>query len=252
MTLQYHDFGIDSVDAVFDANKPQKLETGTGNESRNLVSRETNTCSPFRRSAIVRFCESKDDKNCVNNIRNVESRCQSENGKELHDDKRKLNDIEHLCSEDFLKININLDDLINKGRELSEESRSNSVVSPIQKKRKKKSKHPKKKKPEEGFQLSFSHFHSKLVSPDIHRNVYIRALQDARAKYFRRTYPGLTTTEAYKFSYFDVCSKIEEHKERYRREKDFRNYVGMKRIFGDIRMDDYYSVCRFDRKELLW
>lgn len=42
----------------------------------------------------------------------------------------------------------------------------------------------------------------------------------------------------YKFFYFDVINKNEKGK--FLKERDFWNYVGMWRIFGDIWLDDYY------------
>ncbi|KAK3107597.1 hypothetical protein FSP39_018006 [Pinctada imbricata] len=284
MTLQYHDFGMDSVDVVFDVNQPsnilreQKCERNKSTMTRSLLDPGKNsnlkisnkfrakeirpisgleirkaTLSPIapakRLSSPVHITSPRhnppnhfvreDQPRSKSAISSSESDLQKNTDTEFALISKE--EIDDMCSEEFLKIDINLDDLINESKE-SANTIEAQHASPTQRKRKRRIKHHKMKTHDESsFPTPVSLVQNGNVSPDIHRNVYIRALQDARAKYFRRVHPGLTTTQAYKFSYFDVCSKIEEHKERYRREKDFRNFVGMKRIFGDIRLDDYYN-----------
>ncbi|XP_033759027.1 uncharacterized protein LOC117341281 [Pecten maximus] len=84
--------------------------------------------------------------------------------------------------------------------------------------------------------------HQYSVDQNLHRNVYMRALRDARNKYFKHVPLDKTVTKPFEFSYFTLLSRNEEGE--VTTEKRMKKPYGMKRIFGEIRMDEYYPVVQ--------
>lgn len=82
--------------------------------------------------------------------------------------------------------------------------------------------------------------HQYSVDQNVHRNVYMRALRDARNKYFKHVPLDKTVTKPFEFSYFTLLSRNEDGE--ITKEKRMKKPYGMKRIFGEIRMDEYYPV----------
>ncbi|XP_060067378.1 uncharacterized protein LOC132547608 [Ylistrum balloti] len=84
--------------------------------------------------------------------------------------------------------------------------------------------------------------HQYSVDQNLHRNVYMRALRDARNKYFKHVPLDKTVTKPFEFSYFTLLSRNEDGE--VTTEKRLKKPYGMKRIFGEIRMDEYYPVVQ--------
>ncbi|XP_021367873.1 uncharacterized protein LOC110459776 [Mizuhopecten yessoensis] len=84
--------------------------------------------------------------------------------------------------------------------------------------------------------------HQYSVDQNLHRNVYMRALRDARNKYFKHVPLDKTVTKPFEFSYFTLLNRNEDGE--VTTEKRMKKPYGMKRIFGEIRMDEYYPVVQ--------
>jgi hypothetical protein len=242
MALLYHELAMDSVDVVFDANNPESRRSCSPKKIivgsptlQGMQAQIQSLAESFDHQCRIPKSRSLPDSTCFRAIQTVTS----------------PNVPEVQCAQDT-QINHTLED----DRDIHD--RLPPVVTPQQnrndtvtfeenrndrrracKKKTHKNKQGKKNKKKETEDHHDWVVMDGIIHPDIHRDAYIRALQDARSKYFRKASPNSYVTEPYKFSYFDVTNKNERGKPP--KERDFRNFVGMKRIFGDIRLDDYYS-----------
>lgn len=88
--------------------------------------------------------------------------------------------------------------------------------------------------------------HQYSVDQNLHRSVYMRALRDARNKYFKHVPLDKTVTRPFEFSYFTLLNRSEEGEVTV--EKRMKKPYGMKRIFGEIRLDEYYPVVQTIKK----
>lgn len=253
MTLLYHELAMDSVDVVFDANNPESRRSCSPRKMiagsptlQGMQAQIESLAVSFASRCNIPKSRSLPEASFFHSLQSMTS---SEDQKASHV-QNKPND-NHDKSEDdtivYEKLppvvtpsidgnetpvfkDIDATDFKETGSERRHTCRKKSV----------KIKHGKKSKKKEADDHHDFVVTDGVINPDIHRDAYIRALQDARSKYFRKAQPNSFVTEPYKFSYFDVTNKNEKGK--LPKERDFRNYVGMRRIFGDIRLDDYYSL----------
>ena len=80
------------------------------------------------------------------------------------------------------------------------------------------------------------------VDPNMNRNAYNKALWDARNKYFKHVPLDKAMTRPFEFSYFNLVNRGGSADAV--RERRMKKPYGMKRIFGEIKPDDYYPVSK--------
>ncbi|XP_061170212.1 uncharacterized protein LOC133179471 [Saccostrea echinata] len=245
MTQLYHELAMDSVDVVFDANDPESRRSCSPKKiiagSPALLGMQAQIHSlteSFARRCKIPKSRSLPESACFHSIQTMTSpeMHQSVTGQDTNRENYKTKDD---VNTDYEKLPPVITPHLN-GNETPLLKDYGTDRRHTCKKKVTKSKQNKKNKKKETDDHHDFVVTDGIINPDIHRDAYIRALQDARSKYFRKTTPDSLVTEPYKFSYFDVTNKNERG--RPPKDRDFRNYVGMKRIFGDIRLDDYYSL----------
>lgn len=242
MALLYHELAMDSVDVVFDANNPdsrrscspKKIVVGSPT-LQGMQAQIQSLTESFAHRCRIPKSRSLPESTYFRSIQTMTS-----------PDVQQLQSVQDTPTDDKLKDDIDMFDKLppvvtpplNGNDTLTFKDNRNDRRQACKKKthKSKQSKKNKKKETEDHHDWVIT---DGIINPDIHRDAYIRALQDARSKYFRKASPNSYVTEPYKFSYFDVTNKNERGKQP--KERDFRNFVGMRRIFGDIRLDDYYS-----------
>ncbi|XP_062606719.1 uncharacterized protein LOC134268478 [Saccostrea cucullata] len=248
MTQLYHELAMDSVDVVFDANDPESRRSCSPKKiiagSPALLGMQAQIHSlteTFARQCKIPKSRSLPDSACFHSIQTMTSPENHQSSQTVQDatKENKLSKTKDDVNLEYEKLPPVVTPPLN-GNETPILKDNGTDRRHTCKKKVTKSKQSKKNKKKEAEDHHDFVVTDGIINPAIHRDAYIRALQDARSKYFRKTLPDSLVTEPYKFSYFDVTNKNERGKPP--KERDFRNYVGMKRIFGDIRLDDYYSL----------
>lgn len=254
MSLLYHELAMDSVDVVFDANNPEsrrscsprKLIVGSP-ALQGMQAQIQSLTESFARHCRIPKSRSLPEASCFKSLQTMRSSADNQTPSIIQNVSDQIDNEKMDTSNMHDKLPPVMTPTVNgnetsifKDSDLVDFKETGSEKRHVCRKKAVKMKHGKKNKKKEAEIHHDFVVTDGVINPDIHKDAYIRALQDARSKYFRKAPPNSYVTEPYKFSYFDVTNKNDKGK--LPKERDFRNYVGMRRIFGDIRLDDYYSL----------